>query len=100
MKFPRLIINETYDIVWIDNNILSQTGWIGQDDCQEYVNDHSTALIYSAGILYSQDKTFITLIQSHDIAETPVIMSAIKISVKDIQYIGHCKAKKIYEVKV
>jgi hypothetical protein len=99
LKIPKLKHLETYDIVWIDNNVLLRTGWVEQDDCKDYVNDHSTALIHSAGILYAQDKTFITLIQTHDIGENPSIMNAIKISVKDIQHIGYCKSKKIYEVK-
>jgi len=99
MKIPKLVKLETYDVMWIDNNVLCQTGWVEQEELQDYIKDHSSALIHSAGILLAQDKTFITMVQSHDISETPVTMNAIKISVKDIQYIGHCKSKKIYEVK-
>lgn len=78
-KFYKLKQGHIYEIIWIDNNVMDQTGWVAPEDLEEYAKNNANSFIRSTGYFYAQDRMFITLVGDHDIANINTTMRAIKI---------------------
>jgi hypothetical protein len=99
MKIPKLKLKNVYEITWIDNNVPAISGWVDEDYLTDYINVTDGDKVKSTGYLYSQDKTFITLVGCQSLGKYKTWMRVVKIFNSCVLSITECKSKKIYEVK-
>jgi hypothetical protein len=79
MKIPKLKKGDIYEIIWIDNNVMNQIGWIEWDELLKFAKDNTDAFIRSVGILHDHDKIFVTLVGDLDLDTSRATMRVIKI---------------------
>ena len=97
MKFPKLKADSIYRILWIDNNIPQQAGWMTHEDIEEFAENEVGTKVRSVGYFLRQNKKFITLYGDEDMGLSLDKMRLINIIKSNITQIQECSMKKIFE---
>jgi hypothetical protein len=97
MRFPKLKEDQIYRIIWIDNNIPQQKGWMNDEDIEDFVENEAETKVRSVGYFLKSTKKFITLFGDEDMGQNLDKMRLINIIKSNIVQIQECSMKKIFE---
>lgn len=97
MKFPKLTKGQIYRVMWVDNNIPQQKGWMNEDDINDFVENEAETKVKSVGYFLKSTKKFITLFGDEDMGASGEKMRLINIIKSNIVQIQECSMKKIFE---
>lgn len=97
MRFPKLKEGGVYRIVWIDNNVPHQAGWMNDEDIQDFVENDASTKVRSVGYFLKSTKKFITLYGDEDMGMNLDKMRLINIIKSNIVQVQECKMTKIFE---
>jgi hypothetical protein len=97
MRFPKLKEGNIYRVVWRDNNIPQQKGWMNEEAINNFVENEAETKVRSVGYFLRETRNFITLFGDEDMAVGFEKMRLINIIKSNIVQIQECSMKKIFE---